>query len=515
MFGGMSRTVSFGLALLCLASQAGAQDSTLIVDSARIVPAAVQSVSSAISLRDSGDLTGAAAMLRAILEREPDNGDAARHLAQLLYWLKDVPAATSLYEAGLLKHPGDFSLRLDYGRMLVETRSDARAIEVLTPLLAIPDAAPRAATLIGTLRYWQGDLSGAAGAFESALAANPALPDARRQLDEIRMVAAPWMTVGIGGLHDDQPLDRIDGEAEGGIFLDPLTSISARLRAMRFGFEDEQFACPGGSGPGSGGGCNTNIFIADAGVSHYLPAARLDMRARAGAVMRSFGEPASDWIARGSLRLRLTRDVSIEATGERAPYFATESSLLLPVMTNAGSGKLALSHPRGWLGEAAFRMERFSDANTVRSAYAWSLAPVVRQEQVTVRVGYSIASQDASESRFTGTYRPYYTPENILSQSGLAHLSVRPHPRTTITVRGSYAFSAREDAPTLRPGPGNPVVMFERRSFSPWDAFASLDTELSRGVTLSASVESMKTAFYHASSAGVRMSYRFLPRIER
>jgi Tfp pilus assembly protein PilF len=515
MFGGMSRTVLKVLALMCLAGQAGAQDSTLVVDSARIVPAPVQSVASAIALRDSGDLPGAAVMLRAVLESEPDNGDAARHLAQLLYWLKDVPAATSLYEASLLKHPGDFTLRLDYGRMLVETRSDARAIEVLTPLLALPEAASRAATLIGTLRYWQGDLSRAARAFESALAADPASPEARRQLDEIRTVSAPWITLGVGGLHDDQPLDRIDGLAEVGIFLNPLTSVSAHVRALRFGFEDEQFACPGGSGPGLDGGCNTNIFIADAGVSHYLTAARLETRARGGAVMRSFGEPASEWIAQGSLRLRLTRDLSIEARGDRAPYFATESSMLLPVMTSSGSGRLALSHPRGWLGEAAFRLERFPDANTVRSAYAWSLAPVVRQEQVTLRVGYSIASQDADETRFTGTYRPYYTPENILSQSGLAHLSIRPHPRTTITARGSYAFSAREDAPTLRPGLGNPVLMFERRSFNPWEAFASLDTELSRGLTFSASIESMETAFYRASSAGVRMSYRFLPRIER
>jgi hypothetical protein len=231
--------------------------------------------------------------------------------------------------------------------------------------------------------------------------------------------------------------------------------------------------------------------------------------------MRSFGEPGSDWIAHGSLRLRLTRDLSIEARAERAPYFATESSLLVPVMTNSGSGRLALSHPGGWLGEAAFRMERFPDSNSVRSAYAWGLAPVVRQDQVTLRVGYALASQDANESRFSGSYRPYYTPENILSQSALAHLSIRPHPRSSITVRGSYGFSAREDAPGLRPGAGNPVLMFERRSFTPWNAFASLDTDLSPGMTLSASIESMKTAFYHATSAGVRVSYRFLPQIAR
>ena len=518
MFGGMSRTASFVIAMLCIpGASAVAQDTTRVADSVAVDSSSRGSpedpiLASALAARDSGNLAGAAEILRAVLSRDPENGEATRTLAQLLYWLKDVRGATALYESGLRKFPEDFSLRLDYGRMLVETRSDGRAVEVLTPLLSVAEAAPRAATLIGTLLYWQGDLSRAARSFNQALAADANLPEARRQLDEIRSASAPWLTLAAGGLHDDQPVDRINGEVEAGMFLNPLTSIAARVRPMRLGFEPDQFACPGGGV--SSADCSLNAIAADVRFASYLPAARLETRVGGGLVTRSFGDPATDWIGDASLRLRLAQGFSLEARGDRIAYFATASSLVMPVMTNSGTVKLALSHPRGWLGEAAYRIEQFQDANTLRSAYAWSLAPLVRQDQVSLSFGYSIASQDAEESRFIGIYRPYYTPENIISQSALAHLSIKPHSRTTVTLRGSYAFSAHEDSPTLLPGPGGSSISFDRREFTPWNAVVSLLTRLGPGVTLSADIETMKTAFYRATTGGVRLTYQF-PRIQR
>ena len=77
-------------------------------------------------LRDAGDLAAAARIFRAQLTQQPDNGDAARLLAQTLYWLKDIEGATTVYDAALARHPQDTTLRLQYGRMLAETEQRAR-----------------------------------------------------------------------------------------------------------------------------------------------------------------------------------------------------------------------------------------------------------------------------------------------------------------------------------------------------------------------------------------------------
>ncbi|MGI9043390.1 MAG: tetratricopeptide repeat protein [Gemmatimonadaceae bacterium] len=479
----------FGLASLLTVYAAGAQGTdTTVAPLAR-----------AEQLRNSGDFAQAAGILRQLLASEPGNGDAARLLAQTLYWLGDVPGATAVYERAIATHPHDTAVRLDYAQMLVETRNDARAAAILEPLIANRDTRGRAATLAGTMLYWQGDLARAATRFRMALAADPDEADARRQLDEIRAMSAPWITIGAGGLNDDQPLDRIEGEVEAGLFINPLLSVAARVRPRRFDIGTPD---------------TYDVVAGEVELSHFAPAARLETRLAAGGVNHSAGDGSRTWTGRGQLRFRLPNHLSVEARGERAPYLWTAASIENPVMTETGTVAAALNRPDGWLGEGGVRREQFPDQNSVTSAYAWLLAPVLRTPQARASIGYSVASQDAKETRFNGRYDPYYTPEGIVSHSALASIALLPTPRTTITARGALGFHATERAPRLIASGawiGAYDLVFEQRSFTPWDAHLTFSGAVSDAVTLSASVDRMQTAFYAATSGSVRLSYRFLP----
>jgi Tfp pilus assembly protein PilF len=488
----MSRTAAAVAGLVCFltASRLGAQDSVTVDSSAAVTVAA------AAAHRDSGRFEKAALILREVLEVQPANGEAVRMLAQTLYWMKDTSGARVLYERGIAEHPEDWTMRLDYAQMLVENRRDARALELLPPLHDLPEARARAASLLGTLRYWQGDLAGAARSFKVAIDADSTSAAAIRQLDEIRAVAAPWIAAGATGMHDDQPLDRFGGELEAGWYVDPSLALSARVRPIYFSYGDTESA---------------TIVAADAGFSHYAHAARITTRLAAGAASKMGDVAWTEWIASGSLRFRLPGSVYIEGRGERGPYLATVASLQESVTSAAGAVAVGIEHPRGWLGEAAFRTERFEDENTVRSAYAWLLAPVLRSDEASVSVGYAFGLQDADESRFFVQYIPYYTPENIVSHSAVGSMRIRVSPSASLTMRGSHALYAREDAPVLQGISGPFVLAFDRRRFTPWDAHFSLDGAVSRSLTLSASVDAMKTAFYQATSAGVRATYRFVP----
>jgi tetratricopeptide (TPR) repeat protein len=463
-------------------------------------------------LRDAGKLTAAAALLRTQLITQPGDGDAARMLAQTLYWLKDFSGAREVYETALEAHPHDTALRAQYARMLTETGDRARARELLAPLQDIPAARAEANALLGTLAYWEGDLAGAKTLFEAALQSDPTHAEARRQLLEIRSITAPWMRAGSGLGEDDQPLDRIAFGLEAGWFATPLLPVTVRLEPRRFRLED---------------GSTRRLWEAEVALAHYAPTVRLETELAAGVIHRSDGVDGLDWKGRAIVGTRMPRHVTLRFRVERTPYLYTTASLDTPVMTLAIKGSLHWQDPRGWLAEAAYQHQRYPDGNTIGSLYAWQLVPLVHQDAAKIQVGYAFAAENADESRFVpdlptqavlpgellfvtaGHYDPYYTPSDVITHSAIAALALQASSHVTLRFGGAYALRATESAPALLVSAGETQVTMTSRSFTPWNARGSLEVAVGGGVILSANGELGRTSFYEWSMAGVQLTYRF------
>lgn len=465
-------------------------------------------------LRNARDFTGALRVLHAHLGQEPNDGYAIRLLAQTLYWAGERDSARAAYERALTLHPQDHQLGLDYGRMLVETLRYGRAREVLTPLTTNPSASARAATLLGTASYWQGNYTGAVRWFRRALEADSAAADARRQWREIAAATAPWIRLGATGLHDDQPLDRLGPGLETGVFLTPLWWASLRGETAWFGLGD---------------GVTRPILTAAGALGGYLPALRLQLEAAGGPLRRSYDPARSEWTGRLAARLRLPAHISLGVRAERRPYLYTTASVELPdpVMERELAATLGLDH-RGWLGEASYERRRFPDANTITVASAWLLAPLVNRDGVAFRIGYAVSAQDAEQTRFVvadttqplpgipgtsieGRYAPYHTPHNLVAHSVAAALGLWSAGGTALHVGGSWAFHARDDAPgfTATGFPPTATLGFSPRTLNPWQARVALEQRLAPGLTLHAGAERMHTVFYTATSGGIQLVYRF------
>ena len=270
-------------------------------------------------------------------------------------------------------------------------------------------------------------------------------------------------------------------------------------------------------------------------VRHYLAAARAELSASFGGVTRSFGS-SCDIIGAAEIALRLPNYFKIGGRTSRSPYLATEASLSQSVMTNTGIGYLRLDHPGGWLGEMAYQLQRFPDSNNGTSAYVWILAPVVHSEPLTVRVGYSGALQNTSETRFSlahpkqpyppgdsrfdlsGSYQPYYTPIDLQTHSVIGAITAQPNPAATFNLGGSYAFRATENAPVLlaisTTAPVTTTVQrfSYTRHFNPWNAHGSFSLKASNDLSVVASAETFRTGFYTASGASIGLIYRFANR---
>lgn len=495
---------------------------------AAITPAGAQvpvrdTIAEARRQHDAGSLAAVEGLLRPYLENHPDNGDAARLLAQSLYWLKRPAEARTLYEAALLRHPRDVTLRLDYGRMLVETNDRSRARAVLAPLNGSAASGGRADALLGTLAYWDGDFTTAARLFRDALRADTSQTEARRQLGEIRMLTAPWIGAAMELRHDDQSLDRTGGVVQAGWYATPLLALSAHVRPMQFRLGDT---------------VTRTVATAEVALSDYMPDVRLETEVAAGALQRSYGA-SSDWTGRLMLGFRLPRHVTLRLRAEREPYLYTLASLSTPVSTQSFATTLDLGVPDGWLAQVSANWERYPDANVVSTGYGWLLAPLLRGPDGALQVGYSVAAQNANDNRFVlarpnqpyspsdprystlGVYAPYYTPHNLLAQSVLLAVMLRPATGVEFRATGAYGVRATDDAPvfhviTVASPPSVSVARaFYRRSFTPWTARASLGAPLSEGWRLDITGEYGRTAFYQSTTAMVQLTYRFVAAARR
>ena len=464
-----------------------------------------------IELRNRGDLAGAVRLLRIRLTERPSDPQAIRLLAQTLYWLKDFDQARAVYDTAIRRHGDDIDLRLEYARMLVETRRNRAARSLLEPLLDHPGAAARAHTLLGTLDYWDGHLTAATSRFRAALTADSSAVDARRQWREIAMITAPWGGMGLEAAHDDQTLDRIAPTLHAGVFITPLLSIEVRARSDWYR---------------SGDTLSRSVQSGEISLKGYAPGLRLETELSGGLLHRSFGDPGGEWTGRLQGRVRLPGYLSIGGRVERRPYFQTVASLSIPVRVRELTALAALDHPSGWLAEAALGRLRFPDGNTQTSGYAWLLAPLLRRPAYSLALGYAVSAQDTRESRFvptqphppatqgvnpSGHYVPYYTPDEVVIHSLIGNLMIKGGRRTTISGNGAWSLSAHEQATGFTTSGAPPVVQpgSFRRAFSPWNARLGVAQDLGKGWSVRGQAEHQETAFYSASAGSIGLSYRF------
>lgn len=461
-------------------------------------------------LRDNGHLAQAIELLDRRLAQNPADVEAARMRAQTLYWLKDFEQARSSYAAALQQHPRHEPLRVEYARMLAETGDRPAAKALLEHLRGDPLSA-EAAALLGTILYWDGDLTGAKRMFLDAVRIDPTQREAARQLREIEVMSSSWVRIAPAVWHDDQPLDRTGVAVEAGWFLTPLLSLSARSEPDRSSAVTAQ-----------------TFWTNEIEVSHYAPAARLETQLAAGAFRHPAGPGDLDWTGRAALGFRAGSGVTLRGRLEREPYLHTASSLETPLITRTATGAVHWSRAEGWLGEAAVQRQTFPDANAVRTAYAWLLAPLARRPEGQFQAGYAVAASDTDEDRFelarpqqpflpddprfdfAGVYRPYYTPARNVTHSLIAALTAG---RTGPVLRagGSYGFHAREDATEFQALGTQIVPTIVRRAYTPWILRGSLEVPASANVAFSVGGETGRTAYYRWTTARVQVVYRFLP----
>jgi tetratricopeptide (TPR) repeat protein len=472
-------------------------------------------VTLAIRHREAGRFEAAIQALTPRVERAPQDREAARLLAQTLYWVKRNDDARSVYAGALARHPDDAWLRLEYAQMLAELGERRRARDLLQPLEGNAEINLYADALLGAIAYWDGNFTKARRLLRSTLRRDSTQADARRQLGEIAVATAPWISAGGDLGADNQPYQRQEANVTSGFTLTPNLWLFGQAATGQLESADA---------------LTLGVTRASAGAAHYAAAIRLETEVVAGVFHRGAGTDA-EWTGRARIGIRLPRHLTVRAIAQRDPYLATLASVRTPVMTRTGTALVALATPRGWLGEAALQRVTFPDANVVRNTYVWFLAPLRWTERTKLQAGYGLALEDADESRWVladpnqavppggatvapGVYDPYFTPAQIVVHSVLAAIEQKMG-RATMRLGGSYGAYATDLVPVLLASPvaqpGNPSAVtrqFAPRQFTPWTLRGGFDFSPTSDLTFGVSGNVLHTVFFTETSARAVITYR-------
>lgn len=454
------------------------------------------------SLSAMGEYSAVVALFDSHVQRHPAHAEAWLFLAKHRYWIKDIAGARRTYEAALQHHPFRHDLRLAYARLLMENGAVDAAKDVIRPLGS--DVAD-AEVIRGTIAWWRGDLSAAAGYFESAVSTSPDHVEAASSLSSIRAGARPWIRLAGQSGADSQPLFRGGASAESGFFITHLQTLRAEVIHNRFIAEDSV----------------TPITLASAGYTSFWPDIRLETELVAGIVSRT---DSSDWTGRVDAGFRLPQGIRVGARWERVPYLYTVASISERVMTTAMQAGVS-ADKSGWLGEALLRRERFPDDNTKDVVYGWLMAPLVRTNVLTLQSGYAYGYQDAAEHRFTpritsaptphrpptweGRYVPYYTPVNHQVHSVIGSIAVGPVRAVTLRASGSYGIFGSEEAPYVYLAGRAPMTGLYKHNIRPWNVRVDIQAALGSSMTLHLEGSHLATAWYDAFTANLSLYARF------
>ena len=375
-------------------------------------------------LRDSGKFVEAVDLLRKHRVEYPNDGDAIRMMAETLYWLKDFVAAKALYDSAVVLHPDDVELRRQYDRFTAETTGTAITAD------------------------------NAEGAEKTGIAGIEGKAGQAGNTTEEKFPSS-WISLRLGGLHDDQPLNRGGGGVEGGYYLAP--SISAKASG------GSDFYREMSKTDVSGLDADLVTIHGSIGVAGYSLSTRTDFSIEGGFIQRN--KPSGmDWTGLAAFGVKPHPFVRLGVRAERAAYLYTAASLRTSVMTESYGGSVDVDG-KGWLGRAVYQLQEFPDDNSGTSAYAWAMAPLLNTSNALLQGGYSMSYQDTRELRFDlnapidltgvsipGHYTPYYTPQNIIVHSIIAAFTVTAANGFVGRLGGSFGVHATEDAPMIMGG---------------------------------------------------------------
>jgi hypothetical protein len=206
-----------------------------------------------------------------------------------------------------------------------------------------------------------------------------------------------------------------------------------------------------------------------------------------------------------------------------------------PVLENVLSLAAVFNKSDSWLGKAGFQKQNFADNNNINTTYAWLLAPLVKQKNLKVQVGYAFSYAHADKNNFvatvplstlinttplygtvSGIFDPYFTPQNQFINSLLASINIGLSEKVQFSSRTNIGVFAQADNPflTLEKNAGNQQYYINKGystiKYTPVEWVSNLQLNLSLKFSVHLNYTYQKFLFYTNNQGGIQLKYNFI-----
>ncbi len=438
-----------------------------------------------------------------LLESHNEHFEAIKLLASVHYWSGNIEQAEDTYLKAMVEHPSHAVLKLDYGRMLYETKQPEKAKSILSDFLTVEPGHVEANKYLAYIYYQEGSFQKSKKHFQKIVSQYPQDAEALQMLRALQEMNALQLGLGSRFQWDSQPLN----------ILQPEVMASKRFTRLWY---PELFV--------KGYFFDTDSLHQVArqmavGNSFKLPNTRLNVRLLAG-WHKHPAAGGNHWIGSVEIDKNWSDYFSTKAMWSYQPSMYAVASLSQLVSLHQYSLTLNVANGDFWLGQAAFQYLEYFDDNAQQSAYLWVFSPALRWGATKWRVGYAGSWADTEASHFVserslaeildnytdsmkirGIYDPYFTARHQQIHAIIGLLEVKPTPWIALKLSSNVGIFATADIPFLYlDGSPSGVVLaqaFFKESTTTFDLKAELNIQLSDRLSLMSGYQYVKNFFYH------------------
>ncbi len=443
--------------------------------------------------------------------------NALRLHAQVLYWMKQFNRSIEVYEKTLSNFPGISVVKLDYGRLLFELGKLKKAQALLNDFITNDSLNVEANIMLSYINMWSGQNKAAKDRANLILKQYPDNKDAISILNQINIYTTPYISAGTNFQSDDQPLTATGFAVETGVYRS--WALSPTLQAQ---YND--FKIPEGKYQSLWIQAGNKISL---GIGSTLNVA--------GGLFQHINSGDSYFTGRIGFTQKISRSFSGEAGFEKKPYQYSIASVRTPVLENVLSLAAGFNKSDNWLGKAGFQRQNFEGNNNINTAYLWLLAPLVKQKNFKVQVGYAFSYAHADKNNFvaaaplstlinttplygtvSGIFDPYFTPQNQFINLLLASINIGLSKKVQFSSRTNIGVFAQADNPflMLEKSTGNQQYYINKGystlKYTPIEWVSNLQLNLSPKFSVHLNYTYQKFLFYTNNQGGIQLKYNFI-----
>ncbi|MBL0049911.1 MAG: hypothetical protein IPP32_17650 [Bacteroidetes bacterium] len=379
------------------------------------------------------------ALLTAFEKTHPNDINAVRLHAQILYWMKDYSAALNLCSSYLKNNPEWHFLKLDYARMLYELQQWKKAKVVLIEYQVAGNSNIEAKNMLATIAYWQGKTKTSEKLFNAVLNYYPTNEWAKNYLNEIKNAKAPYAKLTSCYSSDTQPMSALHAGIETGVYR-------SHLLAPKFTMEWQK----ADSGNSSATGYSSEISN-----KFFFSGIKTEIQLSAG-IVTPLATNSIHGIGTIEVKNQFHKNFSISLCVARKNYQYTLSNFSTAIMYTDYAATISFFKEKIGSGKTAYTFQQFDDNNSVQQYYAWLLSPALRLSKFEFYLGYNFNYSSSQYNRYNLTttplqaivqfdesgkipaaYSPYFTPQNQQIHSLLANVIFTTGKKTSIALNAN------------------------------------------------------------------------------